>query len=140
MRSFSVRLAFCLPLLTHIGAVHAWEFSNHSGIITAAELVDGWGTFFSGNKSDAIFCFTGPFIVEKGLSYTTRIKVGSGQWFDAPLVAEDDKTLCTFETSKALGLLGAIGKHGALGFGLNIDGNFRHVIFYAGNLSDYIPR
>ncbi len=120
-----------LGLLVWSGGAQAWQFQKQGDVLVATELVGEWGTYFSGNKQEAVFCFTGPFRVKKAQTYTAKLKVGSGKWFDAPLTAYDDETLCTIETKKALGLVGAITSHGSLGFGLTIGDQFKHVIFYA---------
>lgn len=127
-----------LCLLVWSARSMAWQFYKQGDLLVATEVVAEWGTYFSGNKQEAVFCFTGPFRVKKDQTYTAKLKVGSGKWFDAPLTAYDYETLCTFETKKALGLVGAITSHGSLGFGLNIGDQFKHVVFYAKEWREYL--
>lgn len=131
MRVTSYVISTIFVLLACSGVAQAWQFQKQGDILVATEVIGEWGTYFSGNKQEAVFCFTGPFRVKKDQAYTAKLKVGSGKWFDAPLTAYDEETLCTFETKKALGLVGAITSHGSLGFGLTIGDQFKHVIFYA---------
>lgn len=129
-------LALSFPALSY--AYQPWSVSKVGDITVISQQKEEWGVYFSGSRSEAVFCFVGPMIVAAEKITTVKLKVGEGPWFDAPLVGHDHETLCVMETKKAIGLLGAMVAHGKMSFGIKDQGVFKSVEFDASELNTKI--
>lgn len=129
-----LNLTCMASVLANAGAVYAWDIQKSNGVTTVAENKGPWGVFFSGNRTEAVFCFVGPITAEVDQPQTVQLKVGTGPWFDAPLVGYDHETLCAMETKKAQGLFGAMVAHGSISFSITQRGQFQSVKFEASEL------
>jgi len=129
------------------GSAKAWTVQWDGNWATISEVRGEWTAYVtyayprsSGADKETVFCFIGPFRVEKNKSYSVQLRVGSGPWFDAPLTAYDHETLCAYDSGKASGLLGAIMAYGSLAIRMSLGGHWRGQTFYRGNLSDLMRK
>lgn len=133
-----IRWTLFFWMLLTICNVNAWEIrnvnSNTGKVFVAVDIQENWAATFTSSAPDATFCFEGPYSVVKGETYTVKIKVGTGKWFDAPFSALDSESLCTFESKKATGLFGSLVSHGSFSFGIESDGGFLSTTFYGSDL------